>query len=183
LDIARFTATPPIPSLEEVDLRAVLAEAIECSADVLRNAGCALSQAVEGPMVGCWDRRWLVRIVGHLLSNAAKYGGGQPIDVRARGDERVVRLVVRDRGIGISAEEQARIFQRFERAVPVRHYGGFGLGLWLVRRLVETLGGAIRVESRVGEGATFTVELPRPAPEGVFVPAHDGGGTNVPSLA
>ena len=56
---------------------------------------------------------------------------------------------------------QARIFERFERAVPVRHYGGFGLGLWLVRQLVETLGGAVRVESRVGDGATFTVELPR----------------------
>jgi signal transduction histidine kinase len=69
--------------------------------------------------------------------------------------------VVRDHGIGISTEEQARIFQRFERAVPVRHYGGFGLGLWLVRQLVETLGGTVRVESRVGEGATFTVELPR----------------------
>jgi len=161
LDIARFTATPPIPSLEEVDLSAVLAEATERSAEALQRARCPLSQAVHGPMVGRWDRRWLVRIVGHLLSNAAKYGGGQPIEVRADGDEHAVRLVVRDHGIGISAKEQARIFERFERAVPVRHYGGFGLGLWLVRQLVETLGGAVRVESRLGDGATFTVELPR----------------------
>lgn len=177
LDIARFTATPPIPSLEEVDLGAVLAEAVERSAEALRNAGCALSQAVQGPMIGRWDRRWLVRIVGHLLSNAAKYGSGRPIEVRTDGDERAVQLVVRDHGIGISAEEQARIFQRFERAVPVRHYGGFGLGLWLVRQLVETLGGTVRVESRVGEGATFTVELPRRAPG-----APEGMGAGAPSI-
>ena len=166
LDIARFTAVPPVPTLEEVDLRAVVAEAVERSADALRRAGCGVSQDVQGSTVGRWDRRWLVRIMGHLLSNAAKYGGGTPIEVSLDGDRHAVRLVVRDHGIGISADEQARIFERFERAVPVRHYGGFGLGLWLVRRLVETLGGAIRVESRLGEGATFTVELPRRAPEG-----------------
>jgi signal transduction histidine kinase len=72
-----------------------------------------------------------------------------------------VRLAVRDRGIGIAPEEQGCIFDRFERAVSVRHYGGFGLGLWIVRQMAEALGGAIRVESRPGEGAAFTVELPR----------------------
>ena len=165
LDISHFTSDPPVPALQEVNLRAVVADAVERSADVLLRAGCVVSQTVAGPTDGRWDRGWLVRIVGQLLSNAARYGGGLPIEIGLHGGERAVELTVRDHGIGISARAQARIFERFERGAPVQHYGGFGLGLWLVRRLVETLGGAIRVESRVGEGATFTVELPRCGPE------------------
>jgi signal transduction histidine kinase len=68
--------------------------------------------------------------------------------------------MVRDQGIGIAPDDQARIFERFERAVPTRHYGGFGLGLWLVRQIIEALGGTIAVESEVGKGSLFTVGLP-----------------------
>jgi signal transduction histidine kinase len=71
---------------------------------------------------------------------------------------------VRDHGIGIAPEHQSRIFQRFERAVSERHYGGFGLGLWIVKQIVESLGGDIRVESQPGKGATFTVALPLEPP-------------------
>jgi signal transduction histidine kinase len=72
-----------------------------------------------------------------------------------------VRVRVRDHGIGIAPEDQARIFERFERAVPERHYGGFGLGLWVARLVVEEHGGKIRVASSPGDGSLFEVELPR----------------------
>jgi signal transduction histidine kinase len=75
-----------------------------------------------------------------------------------------VRLSVRDQGIGIPIEEQSRIFERFHRAVSGRHYGGLGLGLWLVRQIAEAHGGTIGVASELGEGATFTMELPRSGP-------------------
>ncbi len=75
-----------------------------------------------------------------------------------------VRLRVRDHGMGIAPEDQARIFERFERAVSSRHFGGLGLGLWIVRQVVEAHGGAIRVVSAPGEGAEFTVELPLEPP-------------------
>jgi signal transduction histidine kinase len=68
---------------------------------------------------------------------------------------------VGDHGIGIAPEHQARIFDRFERAVSVRHYGGLGLGLWIVRQIVEGHGGSITVASTPGEGSLFTVELPK----------------------
>ncbi|HEY8142815.1 MAG TPA: ATP-binding protein, partial [Kofleriaceae bacterium] len=68
--------------------------------------------------------------------------------------------MVRDRGIGISPEDQQRIFQRFERAVSSRHFGGLGLGLWIVRQIVDAHGGSIEVESRPGKGAAFAVTLP-----------------------
>jgi K+-sensing histidine kinase KdpD len=94
-----------------------------------------------------------------LSTNAAKYGSGKPIEVALDAKGRRARLTVRDHGIGIAAEDQARIFEPFERAVSTRHYGGFGLGLWIVRQIIESMGGSIRVESVPGEGSTFTVEL------------------------
>jgi signal transduction histidine kinase len=65
-----------------------------------------------------------------------------------------------DEGIGIDDDEQMGLFRKFSRAVPVANYGGFGLGLWIVDQLVRAHGGDVRVSSRKGEGATFTVELP-----------------------
>jgi len=76
----------------------------------------------------------------------------------------VAHLTVRDHGIGIGPEDQARVFQRFERAVSERHYGGFGLGLWICKQIVDSLGGDIRVRSQPGQGATFTVSLPLAPP-------------------
>ena len=72
----------------------------------------------------------------------------------------IARLAVRDRGIGIAPADQARIFERFERAASARHYGGLGLGLWIARQVVDAHGGRIRVDSAPGAGSTFTVELP-----------------------
>ena len=95
-----------------------------------------------------------------------------------RGEPGRALLLVRDRGIGISVEDQQRIFERFERAVSKRHYGGFGLGLWIVREIVEALGGAVRVESAPGLCSTFTVELVRavtaPAPLRLHTPTSPG---------
>ena len=70
------------------------------------------------------------------------------------------------RGIGMSESELGRIFGRFERAVSERNYGGLGLGLWIVRQVVDAMGGHISVESQPERGSTFTVRLPRRAPPG-----------------
>jgi two-component system, LuxR family, sensor kinase FixL len=71
------------------------------------------------------------------------------------------RIIVRDEGIGIAADQKMRIFERFERAVPSSHYSGLGLGLWIARQIVDAHGGTIDVDSELGHGATFTVTLPR----------------------
>jgi signal transduction histidine kinase len=127
----------------------------------LARAGCPLKLSSPESQRGKWDRLRLDQIVTNLLSNAMKYGAGQPIEITVAGSPDAVRLEVRDHGIGIAAEHQSRIFDRFERAVSGRNYGGLGLGLWIVRQIVDALGGSIRVRSAAGEGSTFVVELPR----------------------
>ena len=113
------------------------------------------------PVLGRWDRLRLEQVLTNLLTNALRYGRDRPVEVRVEGTPEMARLQVRDEGIGIAEEAQERIFGRFERAASGRNYGGLGLGLWLTRQLVEAMHGRVQVQSRVGEGSTFTVELPR----------------------
>jgi signal transduction histidine kinase/CHASE1-domain containing sensor protein len=162
LDLSRIRAGRLELELEDVDLAEVAREVVGRFEDEAHRAGCTLALDAPEPVVGHWDRLRVDQVVTNLLSNAVKYGPGKPVEVRVgtTGGERAV-LSVRDHGIGISAEDQRRIFDQFERAVSDRHYGGFGLGLWIVRSIVESLGGTVRVESAPGEGSTFTVELER----------------------
>jgi signal transduction histidine kinase len=93
-----------------------------------------------------------------------KFGAGQPAEVSDTARDDVGVLVVRDHGIGMEPNERERILERFERLERTRHYGGFGVGLWIVREIVGALGGKIGVESSPGAGAEFRVELPRGGP-------------------
>ncbi|HET9754017.1 MAG TPA: sensor histidine kinase, partial [Myxococcales bacterium] len=118
---------------------------------------------LESPpsLQGSWDRLRLEQVLVNVLSNAVKYGAGKPICVNLAGDERRVRIEISDAGIGIPAADLDRIFGRFERASSIRHYGGLGLGLYITRHIVEGHGGTISASSTLGQGSTFTVELPR----------------------
>lgn len=143
-----------------MDLSEVVREVSDRFAEEVRRVGCTLR--VDAPATrGEWDRLRLEQVLANLLSNALKYGSGGSVDVTLEADADNARLSVRDEGIGISTEDIARIFGRFERAVPARHYGGLGLGLYITRQIVEAHGGQIRVTSTRGAGSTFTVELPR----------------------
>jgi signal transduction histidine kinase len=161
LDASRMSAGRLTIHRDQVDLRDVVHEAIESSREALAAAGCSVALVAPGPVVGHWDRLRLEQAVGNLLANALKYAGGQQIDVRVDSVGDHAHLTVRDRGPGIAAADQARIFDRFERAVPSEHYGGLGLGLWIVQQVVAAHGGTIRLESEAGQGATFFLELPR----------------------
>jgi two-component system phosphate regulon sensor histidine kinase PhoR len=114
------------------------------------------------------DKDVVIQAVLNLMSNAAKYGGAdQPIEVAAGADALAAWISVRDHGPGIPAHEQPRIFREFYRAPEAYRSGieGTGLGLALVKRHIEALGGTVEVESDVGKGACFTIRLPRAAPE------------------
>ncbi|MEO8431863.1 MAG: ATP-binding protein [Acidobacteriota bacterium] len=161
LDISRITGGRLDLQIEDVDLAAVVREVAGRLEQSIEDAGCTLALRNLEPQRGQWDRLRLDQIVTNLLSNAMKYGAGKPIEIVLGGTPSTVQLEVRDRGIGIDSEDQARIFERFERAVSGRHYGGLGLGLWIVRQIVEASGGTIAVRSAPGEGSVFFLQLPR----------------------
>jgi signal transduction histidine kinase len=151
-----------------VDLAGLCAEVLERCAEEARRADVTLHLEVEGgPVWALADRSRLDQVLSNLLSNALKYAPGAPLRVRAgrAGEEAVLEVV--DRGPGVAAADKGRIFERFERAVPVRQYGGFGLGLWISRQVVDAHGGRLTVSDTPGGGATFTVHLPRAAPQDV----------------
>jgi PAS domain S-box-containing protein len=165
LDVSRISAgRARVEPEEDVDLVEVVAGAVERVREAALRAASPLTLVAPSRLTGRWDRLRLEQIVTNLLGNAVKYGAGQPIELFVEGDDQRARLTVRDHGIGIDAAQQQRIFDRFERAVSHRNYGGFGLGLWITRNLVTEMGGEIALESEPGRGATFAVTLPRARP-------------------
>lgn len=117
----------------------------------------------EEPLMVRCDAARLGQVLNNLVSNAIKYSPSGPVDVQARlegGD--AITIAVRDRGVGLTAEEQRRIFAPFER-LGRAHTGvpGTGLGLFVVRRIVDAHGGSIHIVSEPGKGSTFSVTLPR----------------------
>ncbi len=160
LDISRLTSGGFEPRYEPVEFREVVAELIDNHQEAAAKARSELRLEGSGPIPGEADRLCLERIVCNLLSNAIKFGAGKPVRVRLEAHGGRVRLQVSDHGIGIASEDRERIFERLERAVDSRHYGGLGLGLWIARESARALGGHITVESELGKGSTFTVELP-----------------------
>lgn len=164
LDVSQIGAGRLKLRVETFDLAQLVREILNRFEIQLAQAKCPLTLHADEPIVGSWDRSRLDQVIVNLLSNAMKYGAGKPIGVELTGSPAGARLCVRDHGIGIAQEDQSRIFERFERAVSARQYAGLGMGLWIVRKIVAAHGGTIRVDSRPGAGATFTVDLPLKAP-------------------
>jgi signal transduction histidine kinase len=127
--------------------------------------GSRLDLDVQDGVIAVVDRLAVEQVVENLLSNALKYGIGQPIILQLRSDDRWAQLNVQDRGVGMSPDQQARIFGRFEQVVAQHRDSGFGVGLWIAERLVAAMGGRLTVSSRLGEGSTFTVALPLATPK------------------
>jgi PAS domain S-box-containing protein len=175
LDVSRLAQGRLSLDLAETDLGEVLREVVAQFTPEAARVGSELRVEADAQLLGRWDRLRLEQVVGNLLSNAIRYGPGRPIHTRVERQGNQALLTVRDEGIGIAPEAQERIFGRFERAVSERHYGGLGLGLYITRRIVEALGGTIRVRSQQGEGATFTVELPVAGPPAMPVGRANSG--------
>lgn len=159
LDLDKIQSGQMHFDFEEVDLGEVVREAASDLSLELTRSGSGLSITTEGRPAGEWDKYGLTQVATNLLSNAIKFGEGKPINVTVREHEGRTTLEVKDQGIGMPPETLGRIFNPFERGVSVRNYGGLGLGLYIVRTIVEGLGGVVQVESKPQEGSTFTVEL------------------------
>jgi PAS domain S-box-containing protein len=146
---------------EDVDLATVVRGAVALMEAELYRAGCSVHVSAPPEVKGGrFDSSRMEQVVTNLLSNALKFGAGHPVEVTLTASDDRAALCVEDHGMGISQEDQARIFHRFERAVSTRHFGGLGLGLYLSAQIVRAHGGTIGVESKPGQGARFLVVLP-----------------------
>lgn len=160
LDISRINIGRLNLNLEPFDLVDVAKDVLERFAEQLASARCTAKLKSKAPLMGTWDRFRIEQVIINLLANAIKYGPGQPIEMELTQSGEWVDITVRDRGIGIAKEDQQRIFNRFERAVSGNHYGGLGLGLYIVHQIIAAHGGSITVESEPGQGSSFHVRLP-----------------------
>ncbi|MFT3839093.1 MAG: PAS domain-containing sensor histidine kinase [Myxococcaceae bacterium] len=161
LDVSRIVRGRLQLSLRETDLGELVRRVADDFGDAAKSGASELKVETSGPLLGLWDATRLEQVVVNLVSNALKYGSGKPVQLEVSATDGEVKLTVTDQGIGIAPEDLERIFTRFERAVPVRHYGGLGLGLYISRNIVEAHGGTLRVESQPNQGARFIAELPR----------------------
>ena len=142
------------------DLTTIAEQIVYSARASFEREGRQLTFYGSGPIPGQWDAVRLAQVIDRLLANALRYGLHFPVDVSVHGEGGRGRIEVRDSGIGVARELQSVIFDRFERGVSWRNYGGLGLGLWISKRIVTALGGTIAVASEPGKGATFIVELP-----------------------
>lgn len=159
LDVSRIATGQFTLQLEPVDLGEIVTAVVGRLRDTATNAGCELSLATEH-VVGCWDRARIDQVVSNLVANAVRYAAGSPITLRVVRQVDDALIEVHDHGPGLPAGQLARIFERFERGASMRHFGGLGLGLYVVRQIIEAHGGQVTAENGAGGGACFTVRLP-----------------------
>lgn len=160
LDVTRISAGRLYLIYSDVDLRALVENIIESFRLEFEKNGCSLTIRGDETVLCRCDRNRMEQVITNLLTNAMKFGAGKPIEISLEKLGHFVRLKVTDHGIGIAEENQSKIFNRFERAVPLDQFKGLGLGLFIVAQIVEAHKGSIRVESRLGEGACFITEIP-----------------------
>lgn len=146
----------------ELNLRLFCTRVMEEVCSSAGRAGEVLFSTDEAvPRLGMGDENLVRHILTNLLSNALKYSPpGVPVHLRIHRSAGQAVFTIADRGIGIPAADQARVFDIFHRARNVGQINGTGLGLVIVKRCCDLHGGAIELESEEGKGATFTVKLP-----------------------
>lgn len=160
LDVSRIRTGKLSIRPSEFDLSVAVGNLLESFAAQVSAAQSSVNYRAGQPVIGQWDEFRIEQVVSNLLTNALRYGAKKPIDVSVyvQGDQAVIE--VSDQGIGISEENQQRIFHQFERVAGSHVVTGLGLGLFISEQIVAAHHGQITVHSALGEGAKFRVCLP-----------------------
>ncbi|XLX40570.1 ATP-binding protein [Ectopseudomonas mendocina] len=161
LDVSRIRTGKLSVRPEPGDLGVLAGSVVESLAAQYTNTGTPIDLHVEGPAPVMMDEFRIEQVLANLLTNALRYGGGKPVSVRVAAEGEQVRAEVRDQGLGISEEDQGRVFEQFERVSGTSVAQGLGLGLFISEQIVQAHGGRIELSSRIGEGSCFSVVLPR----------------------
>ena len=161
LDISRLGSGKLSLTPEWFDLSDLVAEVGERLAPQFALANCQLQFEKTCEATGSWDRFRMEQVLTNLLTNAVKFSPASTIRVSVSIVENGIRVSVLDQGRGIAETDQERIFQQFERAVSANEVSGLGLGLYIVRQIVQMHGGEIRVKSELWVGSEFYFTLPK----------------------
>ena len=160
LDVSRIRTGKLSIRPSRFDLTHLVSGLVENFAAQAAAAGSSIELTVNDAVEGVWDEFRIEQVIANLLTNALRYGAKRPVHVRVAAQAGMACVEVRDEGIGISPENQQRIFQQFERVSSKFSVAGLGLGLYISEQIVQAHGGSIGVQSAEGEGATFSVRLP-----------------------
>ncbi|MGY2438274.1 hybrid sensor histidine kinase/response regulator [Pseudomonas sp. SDO52101_S400] len=160
LDVSRIRTGKLSIRPSRFDLAQLVSNLLQNFAQQIEAAETEVSFTAAEPVEGQWDEFRIEQVVSNLLTNALRYGGKSLIQVRVYRKGNEARVEVADQGIGISEENQKRIFQQFERVSAKTVVAGLGLGLFISEQIVAAHGGSIVVESKINEGALFRVCLP-----------------------
>ncbi|MAL35553.1 MAG: hybrid sensor histidine kinase/response regulator [Pseudomonas sp.] len=160
LDVSRIRTGKLSIRPTQVDLGKLVASVVENFAPQMEASGCTLLFQRPEPVIGLWDEFRIEQVLANLLTNAMRYGAGQPVQVNVSTTAVGACIEVRDHGIGISQKSLERIFCQFERAEGSESSAGLGLGLFIAEQIIKAHSGLIQVESEEGKGALFRVLLP-----------------------
>jgi signal transduction histidine kinase len=160
LDVSRIEAGNLQLRPSETDLSALVLSVVQKYSIPATHRRSLVELDIKDGVTGVLDPLAVEQVVENLLSNALKFGAGKPVTVRLRSDGQSAQLDVQDQGIGMSPDQQGRVFGRFEQVIAQHRGPGFGVGLWLANCLVAAMNGQIAVSSHIGEGSTFTVTMP-----------------------
>jgi PAS domain S-box-containing protein len=160
LDISRLNSKKLHLSREHCDFSYLLQEELSRLEPEFKLQGTQLISKIEPNITGLCDAVRIQQIITNLLMNSLKFGERKPVEFSAEKRDDFILLTIKDHGIGISAPDMERIFQPFERAVSDKNFGGLGLGLFITLQIIKAHGGKIDVQSSLGQGTTFIIEIP-----------------------
>lgn len=145
---------------EEADLSLLVKEVVDRFSERAEREKSPITFKGEAKVIGDWDKLRIDQAVTNLIANAIKYGDAKPIEIHVAHHDGMGKIAVTDHGIGIPMDRQAKIFERFERAVSNHTYKGLGVGLYITHQIVKTHHGNITLRSKPNDGSTFIIELP-----------------------
>ena len=160
LDVSRMEQAKLSINPRKADLRSIVHQAIDKMSGALMQAKCDVRLEIPETIEGFWDCDRLTQALSNVISNSAKYAAGSKVTIRTllRGPR--ARIEVEDGGSGIDVNSHPAIFDKFTRLQPQSHKKGLGLGLYIVRQIVEAHMGTVHVEQPAAGGSRFVIELP-----------------------
>lgn len=160
LDISRLEHGKFNIELEKVNLKTVVDDVVSRMSSFFKDADCKLEYVSGDDIFLTADKFRIEQVLINLFTNAVRYGKGKPVRVSYQMINDKAVITVKDNGPGVAKEDQQRIFERFERAEVTSDITGLGLGLFIVKNIVELHHGEVKIKSELGHGAEFIVELP-----------------------